>query len=55
MAAHLAALSRSRTALVGGIVGLFYAVAILGNLIAPYDLSTRFVNSVFAPPMLPRL
>jgi peptide/nickel transport system permease protein len=46
---------RSRTALVGGvIVGLFYAVAILGNLIAPYDLSTRFVNSVFAPPMLPR-
>ena len=46
---------RSRTALAGGlIVGLFYLVAVLGDFIAPYNLSTRFTDSIYAPPMLPR-
>ncbi len=46
---------RSRMAVIGAvIVGLFYLVAVLGEFIAPYDLSTRFTDAIYAPPMLPR-
>ncbi|NLD45125.1 MAG: ABC transporter permease, partial [Chloroflexi bacterium] len=46
---------RSRTAAVGAvIVGLFYLVAILGEFVAPYNLTTRFTDSIYAPPMMPR-
>jgi len=46
---------RSRIALVGGIVlALFYFGAIFANFLAPYDISTRFTNQIYAPPNLPR-
>ena len=46
---------RSRIALVGGIVlAAFYLAAIFGNFLAPYDISTRFTNQIYAPPNLPR-
>ena len=46
---------RSRIALVGGIVLLvFYLSAIFANFLAPYDVSTRFTNQIYAPPNLPR-
>ena len=46
---------RSRIALVGGIVlTVFYLSAIFANFLAPYDISTRFTNQIYAPPNLPR-
>ena len=46
---------RSRVALVGGIVlAAFYLAAIFANFLAPYDISTRFTNQIYAPPNLPR-
>lgn len=46
---------RNRTAMVGAIiVGLFYITAILGDFVAPYNLTTRFTDAMYAPPMLPR-
>jgi len=46
---------RSRIALVGGIVlALFYFGAIFANFLAPYDISTRFTDQIYAPPNLPR-
>lgn len=46
---------RSRIALVGGIVlAVFYLSAIFANFLAPYDVSTRFTNQIYAPPNLPR-
>lgn len=46
---------RSRIALVGGVVLLaFYLSAIFAEFLAPYDISTRFTNQIYAPPNLPR-
>jgi len=46
---------RNRMAVLGAVVvGLFYLVALLGDFLAPYNLSTRFTDSIYAPPMLPR-
>lgn len=46
---------RSRTALIGGIVlVLFYLGAIFADFIAPYRVETRFTESIYAPPTLPR-
>ncbi len=43
---------RSRTAVAGGVIlGLFYLTALFGEFIAPYDLSTRFTDTIYAPPM----
>ena len=42
---------RSRIALVGGVVLLvFYLSAIFADFIAPYEISTRFTNQIYAPP-----
>ena len=42
---------RNRAAIVGGIVVLiFYVVALFGDFIAPYALSTRFVQQAYLPP-----
>jgi peptide/nickel transport system permease protein len=47
---------RNRAAIIGGIViGLFYLVAILGNFVAPYGLTTRFRDNLHMPPQRVRL
>ncbi len=46
---------RSRIALVGGVVLLaFYLSAIFADFLAPYEISTRFTNQIYAPPNPPR-
>ncbi len=46
---------RSRIALVGGVVLLaFYLSAIFADFLAPYEISTRFTNQIYAPPTPPR-
>jgi peptide/nickel transport system permease protein len=42
---------RNKAAIVGGIIVLiYYLVALAGNFVAPYDLTTRFTQQVYLPP-----
>lgn len=42
---------RNKAALVGGVVVIFfYLVALFGNFIAPYALTTRFTQQLYLPP-----
>ena len=42
---------RNRAAMAGGfIVILYYLVALFANFIAPYSLSTRFIQQIYLPP-----
>lgn len=42
---------RNRAAIAGGVVVLaFYLVALFGNFVAPYTLTTRFTQFIFMPP-----
>lgn len=46
---------RSRPALIGGLVLIaFYLGAIFAELVAPFQLDTRFTEYIYAPPMIPR-
>jgi peptide/nickel transport system permease protein len=42
---------RNKAALIGGaIVLLYYLVALFGNFVAPYSLTTRFTDQLYLPP-----
>ena len=46
---------RSRSALIGGfILVLFYVGALFAEVLAPYQLETRFTDHIYAPPTVPR-
>jgi peptide/nickel transport system permease protein len=42
---------RNKAAMVGGfIVILYYFIALIGNFVAPYGLTTRFIQQIYLPP-----
>ena len=42
---------RNKAAIIGGVVVLvYYLVALFGNFVAPYTLTTRFTGNLFLPP-----
>ncbi len=48
--------ARNRAAIVGGvIIGIYYLVAIFGNFIAPYGLTTRSRDHIHMPPQRVRM
>ena len=47
---------RNRAAMIGGIIiVLFYLGALLGDFVAPYTLTTRFVKHIYMPPQVVHL
>lgn len=42
---------RNKAAIIGGVIVLaYYLIALLGNFVAPYTLTTRFTRNLFMPP-----
>lgn len=42
---------RNRAAMIGGVIVVtYYLIALLGNFIAPYGLTTRFIQQIYLPP-----
>ena len=42
---------RNKAALIGGVIVLvYYLVALFGNFVAPYSLTTRFAQQIYLPP-----